>query len=79
MSGSDLKNTAGAFTRKESMIKAPAIFSTLITLKFGEACASAKVKRIRPTTKSTADLYSKGGYFHRMPGMRVHPIMRCKP
>ncbi len=40
------------------MIRAPDTMITPITLKLGEVCASAKVKRIKPTTKSTADAYS---------------------
>lgn len=47
-------------------------------LKFGEVCASAKVKRIRPTTKSIANIYSWGGYFRRSPGMKAPITMTGK-
>jgi len=56
------------------MINAPDIIKTPMALKFGDVCASARVNRIRPTTRSTADMYSCNGYFLLRPGMKA-PII----
>lgn len=61
--------------RKESMTRAPVIITTPITLKFGDVCASAKVKRIRPTTRRRAETYSWTGYFLLKPGINAPIIM----
>lgn len=44
--------------KKESITRAPDTIKTPITLKLGDVCASAKVNRIKPTTKRTAETYS---------------------
>jgi len=66
------------FPRKASMIRAPLIIATPITLKFGDVWASANVKRIKPTTKSRADTYSYGGYFLLRAGMKAPIIITGK-
>lgn len=53
------------------MIKAPDIITTPMMLKFGEVFASAKVKRINPTTRRIADMYSCAGYFRLSPGIKA--------
>jgi len=56
------------------MTNAPEIITTPMTLKFGDVCASARVNRIKPTTRSIADTYSCNGYFLLRPGMKA-PII----
>lgn len=58
VSGFMVKMASCRLPRNESMIRAPDIMITPRILKFGDALASAKVKMIKPTTKSTADTYS---------------------
>lgn len=60
------------------MIKAPETITTPMMLKFGEVLASAKVKSIKPTTKRTAEKYSRGGYFLLNPGMKAPMIITGK-
>lgn len=57
------------------MIRAPVIITTPTMLKLGDVCASAKVKRIRPSTRSNAEMYSCNGYFLLKPGMKAPIIM----
>lgn len=64
--------------KKESMTKAPDTITTPIILKFGELLASANVKRINPTTRRTAEKYSRGGYFLLKPGMKAPIIITGK-
>lgn len=78
VSGFKVKIASCKFPRKESMIRAPETITTPITLKFGDVCASAKVKRIKPTTKRTADTYSCGGYFLLNPGIKAPIIITGK-
>lgn len=74
VSGFMVKMASCKLPRKESITRAPETITTPITLKFGDVWASAKVKRIRPTTKRTADTYSWAGYFRLSPGMKA-PII----
>lgn len=60
------------------MIKAPDIMKTPIELKLGDVWASANVKTIRPTTKSTAETYSWTGYLRLRPGMNAPIIITGK-
>lgn len=64
--------------KKESITRAPETMTTPIMLKFGEALASAKVKSIKPTTRRTAEKYSRGGYFLLKPGMKAPIIITGK-
>jgi len=58
VSGLKVKIASCKLPRKASMIRAPDIIKTPMMLKLGEVFASAKVKMIRPATKSSADAYS---------------------
>ena len=75
VSGFMVKIASCKLPRKESMTRAPDIIKTPIELKLGDVCASAKVKRISPTTRSTAETYSWNGYFLLKPGMKAPIIM----
>ena len=78
VSGFMVKIASCKFPRKESMIRAPVIIITPMMLKFGDVCASANVKRIKPTTRSVADTYSYRGYFLLKPGMKAPIIITGK-
>lgn len=71
VSGFKVKMASCKLPRNESMTRAPDTITTPITLKLGDVWASAKVKRIKPTTRSTADTYSWAGYFRLRPGMNA--------
>ena len=74
VSGFMVKMASWRLPRNESMTRAPDTITTPITLKLGDVWASAKVKRISPTTRSTAEIYSCTGYLRRRPGMKA-PII----
>lgn len=71
VSGFMVKIASCKLPNKASITRAPETISTPFKLKFGEVCASAKVKRIKPITNRTADKYSLGGYFRFRPGMKA--------
>eukprot|EP00262_Sarcandra_glabra_P016358 TRINITY_DN530_c1_g1_i3.p1 TRINITY_DN530_c1_g1~~TRINITY_DN530_c1_g1_i3.p1 ORF type:complete len:173 (+),score=5.67 TRINITY_DN530_c1_g1_i3:11-529(+) len=74
VSGFMVKMASWKLPRKASMTRAPDTITTPITLKFGDVWASANVNRIRPTTRSMAEMYSCSGYLRLSPGMKA-PII----
>lgn len=69
-----VKIASWKFPTKESRTSAPTTMTTPMMLKFGDACASARVKITSPTTSITAETYSRNEYRRLRPGTNA-PII----